>query len=240
MFGKHKLTNYLTLYYGEKMKKIILILFLLPLMIFAQGGKYEFVNPKDLIPDIVIDLRYSTEDHKFLNLPDGDMPLPKFYTANECLMVLEGVEKLKIAQDSLRNIRSHNGKSYPEGIGIKIWDAYRPRAVQFLFWEIYPNGTYIANPVSGSKHNRGGAIDLTLVDLATGKELTMPTKFDDFSSRASHTYPEHLLGPDAKANKDLLYDIMTKVAGFNYYSAEWWHYEVPGAGSLPLKDFQMK
>ena len=164
------------------MKKLLFLLFVIPIFISAQVGDDELVNPKELIPDIVIDLRYSSADHQFRNLPSGNILLPKFYTANESLVLLKAANLLKIAQDSLRKIRSYNGTSYPQGIGIKIWDGYRPRAVQYLFWEIYPNATYIADPTTGSKHNRGGAIDLTLVDLATGEELQMPTLFDDFSN----------------------------------------------------------
>ncbi len=220
------------------MKKIILLLILIPAIAAAQDGDDELVNPKDLIYDIVVDLRYGTPDHKFLNLPEGDLQLPKFYTCNECLMVLRLVDALKLAQDSLRNIRSHNGKDYPQGIGIKIWDGYRPRAVQYLFWDIYPNSTYIANPASGSMHNRGGAVDLTLIDLATGDELLMPTLFDDFNVAASHGYSD--LPQEAIANRELLKDIMTNIAGLQIYSSEWWHYNLPAANSYPLNDFQMK
>jgi len=220
------------------MKKILFFLLIVPMLIQAQTGDDELVNPKELIPDIVIDMRYSAADHKFLSLPTGDMPLPKFYTANECLMLLKSVNMLKIAQDSLRKIRFHDGKSYPQGIGIKIWDGYRPRAVQYLFFAIYPNPVYIADPTSGSKHNRGGAIDLTLVDLETGEELQMPTLFDDFSNKASHSY--NLLPANVLANRLLLKTIMSNYAGFAMYESEWWHYEVPGAAGYPLLDFQMK
>ena len=205
----------------------------------GQDGEDELINPKDLIPDIVIDLKYSTSDHKFLNLPEGDILLPKFYTANECLLLSKAVKMLKIAQDSLRNIREFNGKQYPNGIGIKIWDGYRPRSVQYLFWEIYPNSTYIANPETGSKHNRGGAVDLTLVDLATGTELKMPTLFDDFSEKASHSYIGYL-STEVLNNRALLKSIMAEVADMLIYDAEWWHYEIPGASNYPLLDFQMK
>ncbi len=215
-----------------------ILFFLLPVLMFAQDGLDELINPEDLIPDIVIDLRYSSPDHKFLNLPEGDLDLPKFYTANECLVTLKLALALKAAQDSLRNIREHNGVQYPEGIGIKIWDGYRPRAVQYLFWELYPNPVFIANPNSGSKHNRGGAADVTLIDLATGKELVMPTLFDDFSAAASHSYTS--MSQEKIANRALLKNIMVNIAGMNLYEAEWWHYEVPGAGSFPLKEFQMK
>jgi D-alanyl-D-alanine dipeptidase len=219
-------------------KKMFLILFIIAVNLQAQGALDELVNPKELIPDIVIDLRYSSADHVFRNLPNGNIKLPKMYTANECLMLLKAVNMLKIAQDSLRKIRVHNGVSYPQGIGIKIWDGYRPRAVQYLLFAVYPNPVYVADPTSGSKHNRGGAIDLTLVDLATGQELEMPTLFDDFSEKAAQSYNN--LNPTVLANRQLLRSVLSQVAGFAIYDAEWWHYEIPGASGYPLLDFQMK
>lgn len=220
------------------LKQIIIFLLVITGFINAQGALDELVNPKELIPDIVIDMRYSSNDHKFRNLPNGDLPVPKMYTANECLLLLKAVQMLKVAQDSLRKIRVHNGISYPQGIGIKIWDGYRPRAVQYLLFSLYPNPVYIADPASGSKHNRGGAVDLTLVDLATGEELEMPTLFDDFSDKAAQNY--NYLPQNVIANRQLLRSVMSNVAGFLTYDAEWWHYEVPGASSYPLLDFQMK
>lgn len=226
-----------------KFKKIFFVslsvLLFLPISIaFSQDAEDELVNPKDFIPDIVIDLKYATSDHKFLNLPEGDIPLPKFYTANECLLLAKTVKHLKIAQDTLRKITQFNGRNYPKGIGIKIWDGYRPLSVQYLFWEIYPNPTYIANPANGSKHNRGGAVDLTLIDLNTGMELKMPTAFDDFSEKASHSY--NFFPTEVLQNRALLKSILTQVAGMIAYDAEWWHYEIPGANNYPLLDFQMK
>ena len=220
------------------MNKILFIVFLVPLIINAQTGSDELINPKELIHDLVVDLRYGTPDHKFLNLPNGDIQLPKFYTCNESLMLLQLAESLKLAQDSLRNIREYDGRIFPKGIGIKIWDAYRPRAVQYLLFEIFPNPTYVADPASGSMHNRGGAVDLTLVDLETGKELEMPTLFDDFSQKSAHTYND--LAPHVIANRKLLRDVMTNIAKLSIYSSEWWHYNLSGASSFPLRDFQMK
>ncbi len=215
-----------------------IVLFLSVTVTFGQDSEEELVNPKDFIPDIVIDLKYATSDHKFLNLPEGDIALPKFYTANECLLLAKTVKLLKVAQDTLRKITLFNGRLYPKGIGIKIWDGYRPLSVQYLFWEIYPNPTYIANPANGSKHNRGGAVDLTLVDLSTGLELKMPTAFDDFSEKASHSY--NFLQQEVLQNRALLKSVLTQVAGMIAYDAEWWHYEIPGASNYPLLDFQMK
>lgn len=220
-----------------KFKVIFFLLF--SSLLFAQTGDDELVNPKDLIPDIVIDLRYSTPNHSFLNIPDeGDLPLPKFYTCNESLVVLKLANALNAAQDHLRSVTSLNGKEYPKGIGIKIWDGYRPRAVQYLFFALYPNPVYIADPASGSMHNRGGAIDVTLVDLATGEELAMPTEFDDFSTDASHGNND--LPQEVINNRDLLYNAMVNVAGLKSYGAEWWHYNLNEASSYPLQDFQMR
>ena len=222
-----------------KMKAKIIFLALLPAIMFAQSGLDELVNPKDLIPDIAIDLRYSTPNHSFLNIPNkGNILLPKFYTCNETLVLLKLANALKLAQDYLRTVTLHNNKEYPKGIGIKIWDGYRPRAIQYLFFEIYPNPTYIADPASGSMHNRGGAIDVTLIDLSTGEELEMPTLFDDFSEAASLSYTN--LTQEVINNRDLLKYAMSTVAHLNTYSAEWWHYNLSDASSYPLQDFQMK
>ncbi|MEN8193350.1 MAG: M15 family metallopeptidase [Bacteroidota bacterium] len=221
------------------MKFKVISLALLPIILSAQSGLDEFVNPKDIIPDIVIDLRYSTPNHSFLNIPgEDDIPLPKFYTCNESLVLLKLANALKLAQDYLRSVTSHNGKEYPKGIGIKIWDGYRPRAIQYLLFEAYPNPVYVANPSSGSMHNRGGAIDLTLIDLATGEELEMPTEFDDFSTDASHSNTN--LTQEVINNRELLRYAMHDIAELSIYSAEWWHYNLPDAGSYPLQDFQMK
>ena len=207
----------------------LLLLLILPFIIFGQSADDELVNIKELIPDIVLDLKYST-----INNFTGQ----KLYTTNECLMTLGAIRQLIPVQDSLKNITHHNGKIFPKGIGIKVWDAYRPRAVQYLMWEIFPDPTYVANPTSGSVHNRGGAIDLTLIDMATGEELKMPTEFDYFGEEAWHGYSE--LPAEVIKNRQLLYDMMTKVAGFDIYSKEWWHYIWTPSKAFPLQDFQMK
>lgn len=221
------------------MKLRIVFLTLLPALLFAQTGLDELVNPKDLIPDISIDLRYSTPNHSFSNIPDkGDIPLPKFYTCNETLVLLKLANALKLAQEYLRTITLHNGTQYPYGIGIKILDGYRPRAIQYLFFEIYPNPVYIADPTSGSMHNRGGAVDVTLINLATGIELKMPTKYDDFSTDASHS--NNNLSQEIINNRELLKTAMINIAGLKVYNSEWWHYNLTDAGTYPLQDFQMK
>lgn len=211
------------------MKKIALIILLTPLFLYAQSNSSELVKVKELIPDIVLDLKYNTLDN---------FTHQKLYSTNECYLVIDAVKRLKIVQDSLKKITSLNNNSYPKGIGIKIWDGYRPRAIQYLMWDIYPDPTFVADPKNGSAHNRGGAVDLTLIDMTTGKELRMPTGFDDFSPAAAHGFDK--LMPEVKANRDFLLSIMTKLGGFAEYQAEWWHYTVPGINNYPLLDFQMK
>jgi D-alanyl-D-alanine dipeptidase len=184
---------------------------------------------KDIIPNIEIDLKYSTTDN---------FTQQKLYTTDECYLLLGALGQLILVQDSLRNIQSHNGQNYPEGLGLKIWDGYRPRSVQYLMWEIFPNPQYVANPATGSSHNRGGAVDLTLIDFATKEELELPTSFDHFGEEAGHSYSN--LPPNVIANRELLRSLMTQVAGFSAYSAEWWHYKYNPSNDFPLLDFQLK
>lgn len=215
---------------GVKMKlKNLLLVMVLLLCSSVRAQSNELVKVRDVIPDIVLDLKYSTTDN---------FTHQKLYTTNECFLILEAVKRLKTVQDSLRNIRSLNGSAYPKGLGIKIWDGYRPRAIQYLMFEIFPDPTFVADPNTGSMHNRGSAVDLTLVDLNTGKELHMPTPFDDFTEAAAHGY--NYLAPEVKANREFLLRMMTTVGGFSMYQSEWWHYTIPGASSYPLLDFQMK
>lgn len=211
---------------------VLLLLFSTHSVYKAQDFSSELVPIKELIPSVVLDLKYSTTDNVFNN--------QKLYTTNECYVLKDLAIRLITVQDSLNKIRSLNGKNYLNGIGIKIWDGYRPRAIQYIMFEIFPDPTFVANPASGSAHNRGGAIDLTLIDLATGKELQMPTYFDDFSDAASHNFPDNLLPADVVFNRKFLKNIMTQVGGLGFYSAEWWHYQLTNNSDYQLLDFQMK
>jgi len=205
------------------------LLIFLPIFLQAQSASDEIVPVKELIPDIGLDLRYSTVNN-FTN--------QKLYTIGEAYLSLGAIQKLKLVHDSLKQITLHNGISYPQGLGIKVFDGYRPRAVQYLMFEIFPNPTYVADPNSGSIHNRGGAVDVSIIDMWTGQEIPMPTEFDRFGIEASHFYMN--LPANVIANRTLLFNMMTQVGGFAPYDAEWWHYSISGASSLPLLDFQMK
>lgn len=185
----------------------------------AAQTEEPLVNIREIVPDIVLDLRYAGLDNFFQQ---------KLYTVPECYVALSAARRLALVQDSLRT----------RGLGLKIYDAYRPRSVQFLMWEILPNATYVANPVSGSAHNRGGAVDVSLVDLASGVELSMPTAFDHFGPEAWHDYME--LPAQVISNRELLRTIMESVGGFQSYQAEWWHYSLQSANVYPLLDFQLR
>lgn len=120
-----------------------------------------------------------------------------------------------------------------QGIGIKVFDAYRPYAVTVAMWEPIKNPDYVADPKKGSRHNRGAAVDLTLIDLKTGAELPMPTPYDDFTPRAAQSFSD--LPADALANRALLRDVMTK-HGFDPLPSEWWHFDFRGWERFGLLD----
>jgi D-alanyl-D-alanine dipeptidase len=205
---------------NQRSLPLFFLLLMLPILSRSQTASDELVNVKELIPDIAIDLKYNTVDN-FLH--------QKMYTTDECLLAMGTVKQLKKVQDSLRTL----------GLGLKIFDGYRPRAVQYLMFEIFPNPVYVADPATGSNHNRGGAVDLTLVNLATGQELLMPTAFDYFGNEASHGWTIGMTQEQVN-NRALLLIMMETVGGFTRYDAEWWHYQYAPSLANPLLDFQLK
>ena len=161
-----------------------------------------FVKISDYIPNIFIDLKYAT-DENITGTP--------IYTFTEPYLRYGTVKKLEIAYEQLQ----------AQGYSLKIWDGYRPLSAQYKLWEVMPDGRYIANPYTGfSNHQRGNAVDLTLVK-EDGVEIPMPTGFDDFSSLADRNYDD--LDSETRDNVLILEKAMTE-AGFEGYFAEWWHY----------------
>ena len=165
-----------------------------------------FVNLKDYSQDFVYDMKYATSDN-FLKA--------KVYDCAECFLRLKTVKAMLAA----------NAEFMKRGYKIKIFDCYRPLDIQKRMWKIVPNPDYVANPSKGSIHNRGGAVDITLVD-ANGKELDMGTTFDFFGPEASHNY--QYLAQEIKANRELLKTTMVQ-NGFNSLDSEWWHYNLKSA-----------
>ena len=162
-----------------------------------------FVNLKNYSKDFVYDMKYATEDN-FLKA--------KVYDCAECFLRLKTVKALVEA----------NKKFIKEGYRIKLFDCYRPLDIQKRMWQIVSNPEYVANPAKGSIHNRGGAVDITLVDQA-GNELKMGTNFDFFGKEASHNYTN--FSAEILNNRKLLKSVMIE-SGFNSFDSEWWHYNL--------------
>ncbi|HMJ09124.1 MAG TPA: M15 family metallopeptidase, partial [Pyrinomonadaceae bacterium] len=111
-----------------------------------------------------------------------------------------------------------------QGLGLVIFDGYRPWTITKLFWEVTPEDKrkFVANPEKGSKHNRGCAVDLSIYDLKTGQLIDMPSGFDEFTERAS---PDYKGGTEQqRANRDMLRRLMEE-AGFTVNANEWWHFD---------------
>lgn len=161
-----------------------------------------FVRVLDYLPGASQELLYAT---------DRNFTGQKIYEFTECYLRYGTVKKLAQAAQELEE----------KGLYIKIWDGFRPVTAQFQLWEICPDPTYVSNPNTGySSHSRGNTVDLTLVD-AQGRELEMPTGFDDFSALADRNYAD--CTETAAANARLLQDTMEK-HGFTGYFGEWWHF----------------
>ncbi|MEY4012030.1 MAG: hypothetical protein RIT22_1154 [Bacteroidota bacterium] len=165
-----------------------------------------FVNLKDYSVDFVYDLKYATTDN-FLKA--------KVYDCAECFLRLKTVKALVKA----------NTKFIQKGYRIQLFDCYRPLDIQKKMWKIVANPEYVADPAKGSIHNRGGAVDITLVDN-NGKALDMGTPFDFFGPEASHNY--QFLSDEVKHNRLVLKQIMQE-NGFVSFDSEWWHYNLQNA-----------
>lgn len=125
------------------------------------------------------------------------------------------------AADALARIHK---KLKEQGLGLVVFDGYRPLSATKIFWEVTPANKkqYVADPKTGSRHNRGCAIDLALFDLKSGENTDMPTDFDDFTAKAAIDYPG--ASETQKKNREILRKAMES-DGFRIYSAEWWHFD---------------
>jgi len=167
-----------------------------------------FVNLRNYSNDFVFDMKYATADN-FLK--------EKVYPCDECFLRVKTVKALLEANESF----------IEKGFKIKLYDCYRPRAIQKKMWRIVPDANFVANPKKGSIHNRGGAVDISLVD-SVGNELNMGTKFDFFGEEASHNYQN--LSDEILANRKFLKDIMLQ-NNFRIFESEWWHYNLNGSNN---------
>lgn len=175
----------------------------------------QFVNLKTLSNDFLYDIKYATEDN-FLK--------QAVYYCPECYL----------RQATATALVRANKEFIALGYRIKIFDCYRPLDVQKKMWAILPGTNYVANPKKGSKHNRGAAVDLTLVD-SDGNEIDMGTPFDFFGKEAHHTYNN--LPQEVIKNRLLLKNTMHKYNFKSIYS-EWWHYEYIPERNTSVENYQ--
>lgn len=183
-----------------------------------SNNRLDFLAITDVTPSIVLDIRYATSN----NLT-GTIIYPK----------AGGYVRAPVAH-ALNLVQQDLNKG---GLGLKIFDAYRPLRYQKLFWSVMPDENYVAHPEKGSKHNRGASVDLTLIRLTDGQELEMPSDFDDLSEKAHRDYSR--MTDEAAKNCKLLEDIMAK-HGFTGWPKEWWHFDFQGWEHYPLEDISFE
>ncbi len=183
-----------------------------------DNPKKELIDLEKFVPGLVLDIRYAT-----INNFTGE----KIYNLSKAYARKPVAEALKKIQLELKK----------EGLGIKIFDAYRPYKATVKFYEVYHDTTYVASPYRGSRHNRGCALDLTIIKLETGEELHMPTGFDSFKKEAWPT--SVVTDPIIKKNRAKLITVMEK-HGFKVNSSEWWHYDFIGWKQYEVLDIDFE
>jgi len=200
---------------------LLLVFFSATTLLQAQNenaiADTTFVNLKDYSADFVYDMKYATTDN-FLKA--------QVYDCAECFLRLKTVKALVKANDEFMK----------KGYRIQLFDCYRPLDIQKRMWQIVSNPEYVADPAKGSIHNRGGAVDITLVD-SNGKELNMGTPFDFFGPEASHHFEN--LSNELKQNRVLLKQIMQE-NGFVSFDSEWWHYNLINASKEKVSNTKWK
>lgn len=174
----------------------------------------ELIEIKKAIPSIVLDIRYATKDNFMQQV---------MYNQARAFARKPVVEQLKKIQAVLK----------PQGYGLKIFDAYRPYTITVAFWEKASDKAFVANPAKGSKHNRGCAVDLTLIELKTGKDIPMPTPYDSFAPEAAPHFEN--LPKEIIRNRDFLIATM-QANGFKVINNEWWHFDFNSWQNYNLMD----
>ncbi len=180
----------------------------------SQNPLMQMVDLEKTVPGVLLDIRYATTNNFTSQV---------VYSSARAFARKPVADALVRVQDSLASYH----------LGLKIYDAYRPYAATLKFYEVYPDTSFVANPRHGSRHNRGCAVDVSLVDLRSKTEIAMPSSFDEFSEKA---HPEYMQLPDTViANRQLLFNVMEHF-GFSHYPTEWWHFDYRGWEDFPLMD----
>jgi D-alanyl-D-alanine dipeptidase len=179
------------------------------------GGKNkpsDLVDVAAVIPDAVIDIRYATADN---------FTGKQLYPVGRCKLRRAVATRLARAAKALRTQERR----------LLVWDCYRPTSIQDELWKRVPDERYVANPKQGSRHSRGAAVDVGLVDK-DGTPVTLPTKYDDFSEAAHRD--KALVGEQGAEARRL--EAAMKGAGFVGMPTEWWHFDAPDATTYPLSN----
>lgn len=180
----------------------------------------KMIELKSQIPSIQYDLKYAGKNN-FMKRRMYKAGTQQTFIRKQAALALGNVQK------------ELNEKE----LGLKVFDAYRPYSVSKKFWELVKDERYVANPSRGSNHNRGTAIDLTIIDLKTGKELDMGTGFDNFTDTAHHSFTR--LSQQVLNNRRSLKSIMEK-HGFKALDTEWWHYSFESNIKFEVLDIPFK
>jgi len=169
-------------------------------------------------PPLVQEIRYATR-HNFT----GEVlyPLPRVFLHRDTARALQRVQR-ELAK---------------RGLGLKVWDAYRPLSVQQKMWNLIRDERYVSNPAKNKgRHTRGTAVDVTLVDKL-GRELPMPSDFDDFSGRAHRDFRGGTA--EQRRNRQLLQSVMERY-GFVPFPTEWWHFDLKNWENYPPLDLSIE
>ena len=180
----------------------------------ARHPDQRLVDVTTLDLTLRLDVRYATENNILHR---------KLYPVARVYLRAPAAQALADAQHELAR----------EGLGLKVFDGYRPYRVTRQLWEPIRNADYAADPAKGSRHNRGAAVDLTLVRLPGGEELPMPTGYDEMSPRAAQSFGD--LPSAVIANRAKLRSVMER-HGFVPLPSEWWHFDFAGWERFPLMD----
>jgi zinc D-Ala-D-Ala dipeptidase len=194
-----------------------------------------------VVPDLATYERLAARDPntRLVDVASLGIPLDiRYATPNNFMKrTLYPVAKAYLRAPAARALANVERELAAQGLGVKVFDAYRPYRITEAMWEPIRNPDFVADPAKGSRHNRGAAVDLTLIELQTGTELAMPTPYDDFTSRARQDFND--LPPDVLANRAKLRDVMTK-HGFEPLPSEWWHFDFGGWEKFELMDVDLR
>ncbi len=180
----------------------------------SENAAKQLVELIKYIPGLKLDIRYATKNN---------------FAKQAVYKQARAFARLPVAI-ALKNVQAELKKS---GLGLKVFDGYRPYSVTVKFFDMASDKNFVANPKDGSRHNRGCAIDLTIINLKTGQELHMPTPYDSFAAAASADYKD--LPANIIKNRDLLISVMER-QGFRVLDNEWWHFDFIGWKNFELMD----